>query len=502
MLHSLFRRNLLVMLSVIYPAPVVGMQSEHTSQKEDSPVIQTTKKQTQSLYNYFGLSNVCASQGLNDLKKKWVQEVMKGKEWWYSKEIDCQTDAPAQVVCYSSDGALLAAACTDNALRLYDQRGKKTVTKQYGCTLTGLVASPTQPFMIASLDNQTLERVDYTGKTVKIVKDQSGPRVLAINQQGTHICTWPHKGEAGVIPRMKIWPLEGGIPTHHSDVKSSQVAFCQKGTDFLAVADNKLELHEYEGDRGIITYATDPNVKKITAVAAHPYESVYATGGDNGTVTIWHKDQTLKKQSVLRCHYLNAVSILLFNQRGSRLFVANHSNVFVFDMHTNKEVARLEHLAIVRSIAIKPCKNQLVVACDDHATKVWEKYNEPRFELMLLRLVLKEHLTLCILKRKKPMCPSEKQQATDDAFICWMAKAFNLNLEQLLQVWRENTDANLRKSVIRTYVDRVKSIHTLQEKNAIEDARKKKEEQAAREREWQEKYERSKAQEKPWITWY
>lgn len=462
-----------------------------------------------TIYEYYGLDSRFGDSAIKDVRIALAKKLMNEKQWWYPKQLGCAQDSVAHTVAYSSDGALLATASTDKTLRLWDRRGKNVVTKQYPCAIIDLAAHPSESFLITALDNKTLDKVDFKGESVKIVRCASKPTALAINAKGTHVATVSSDG------LLRVWPLDGGklIQSGHAIGDVSGVEFYPDG-NVLATAHSKwVYVWEY-GDAGIGPLVRASNdhspvqfsgTGTMTTAAFQRQGHLLATACQDGSVSLW--DIAWEKVRDLPCK--NLVKLLGFDRTGTLVAAACHDDrthlnvtkgqsisfgvpdrITLWHTQNGHEVATLLQEDQVQSFAFHPQSNRLAVACENKAVKIWKRHETPTLELILIRLMLKGYLTQCILERKKPERPAER--SNDDVFAAWMARMFNLNLVKFQDIVRHLPDGP-RKSMIKTYIHRAKNISLLQGKIAAQQAEKAKWEQEERRREWQEKMRRSKA---------
>lgn len=470
-------------------ASLQGMDRAPRASK--SQLASVNKAEPITLYNYCGISNRFAGPGNNDLKKEWTHQILKGQEWRYVIKKGSLKDVPAKLVNYNLDGSLLVAVCRDQTLRLFDLRSNKTIAKNYQNIITGLVLSAKELFLVVSLDNETMEKVNYKGETLKIIKDESMPRVIAMHPEGTHLCTKPYFVKTGVIPKLKIWPLQGGIPLHLDIPKRgiNDFAFSAEPGSTTIVG-NGIVLrrpHQSEPNSYTVTTIGTQQIEQ-RSVAVSRKGNQYAGGAYNGTITLSDKDG--KVQHVLACltrdinnkPVTQPVSKLSFTRKGNCLVAASGSNVFLFDIRPElkcwRQIARLPHDDQgLSSVACHPTKNKLVTVCGYNNMQVLERFDNPKFEHILFRLVLKEHFARCLLEYQEPMCPDEREQSTDEAFILWMAHAFNIKTGSLKPI-RHTFPEDMRKSIIRTYVYRAKAILALPRVAASVAAKKREEERA------------------------
>lgn len=430
-----------------------------------------SKKAPTTIYEYFGLSNRFAESGLNDIKKQLTREIMQGQDCWYVKTTLGESTAAPQKIAYSCDGALVAAVCSDKAFRIWDQDGKNKVTHHHQCALTGLVGSPTESLFYLSRDDNVLEKVDGDGNTLKRVFSEVS-KVVAINAEGTEIATVVADAiktyRSAYEP--KIWSCKDLTIKQEVELINNvcAVEFYPRGHKWDFILAKSLEKtaellrarHDAEEMR---------THDSITCMAVDAQGERHLVGYPSGMVSLLDADLRTRWTY---SHGDAPIKAIIFDAKEKHYFAALADRVYITAVQAPTDVnkrwarQRLMQRGVVQALALHNfgTHEQLAVACEDAPAAVWQ-HTALTFEQMLLQLILKEHLTRCIMERALPKCPTPEEQYSDETFITWMAHAFNLNSESILTVWH-TFDMYLRNSIIRTYVHRVQEIIALPQKIA------------------------------------
>jgi WD40 repeat protein/tRNA A-37 threonylcarbamoyl transferase component Bud32 len=283
----------------------------------------------------------------------------------------CSASNSVHRVAFSPDGALLAAAASDGAVRAWraDTLEPVWTHQPSSAPLSALAFSP---------DGRSLAVAERDGAITVAGLDGGEPawRAFALAPPFTTWLGYSPDGRHLVALCGEPWcPVfdaatgaeSGRVAGHAARVIGA--AFAQDGALFTVGADGVLIA--MEPDLRTERFRTDPVGGPMRAVAVAPGGALVATGSDDRRIRLWDS-RTGEPRGIiegLRQHTFD----LAYHPAGNVLFSCGRdTDVQVWDTRTLRELASLEgHASMILALAISPDGRAIATAGADHCVGVW-----------------------------------------------------------------------------------------------------------------------------------
>lgn len=283
----------------------------------------------------------------------------------------CAASNSVHRVAFSPDGALLAAAASDGAVRAWRADTLQPAWMHHS-TVAPLSALAFAP------DGRTLAVAEREGAISVATLDDAVPswRPFAVAPPFTTWLGYSPDGRHLVAlsgePWCAVFDAETGTAAGRLSGHAARVigaAFAQDGALFTVGADGVLIA--WEPDLRTQRFRTGPVGALMRAVSVAPDGAFIATGSDDRCIRLWDA-RTGALQGViegLRQHTFD----LAFHPSGNLLFSCGRDAVVqVWDTRTRRELAALDgHAGMVLGLAVAPDGRTIATAGADHCVGVW-----------------------------------------------------------------------------------------------------------------------------------
>ena len=286
-------------------------------------------------------------------------------------EATVATSSPCNAVAFSSDGALLASAHDDGAVRLWDAATGSAlrVLKGHSSAVTSLAFSPdSRSLASASTDTMVTIWNVASGSPLHVLGSHSAPVTsvafspdglsLASGSWDTTITLW--SVATGAILRT----LEG-----HSDAVTS-LAFSPDGLSLASTSDDKT-VTLWDVPSGSSRRILEGHSRALTSVAFSPDGSSLAIASNDTTITLW----SVASNAVLRvlAGHSSAITSVAWSLDGLSLASASDDKtVHLWNVASGTSIRALEgHSNAVMGVALSPDGLSLASASTDTTVTLW-----------------------------------------------------------------------------------------------------------------------------------
>ncbi len=301
---------------------------------------------------------------------------------------------------FSSDGKLLAVACEDNVVRIYDFDSKKVVTKLEGHR--GAVYSaqffPANDKILTCSRDSMLRIWDLTGQLLnETPAGGHGLQYADISPAGDKIAysSWK-KTESGIVGIVSLWDavkLEKVWETDFDVKPIVKVKFSPDGSQFAIGTWNwKVAVWDTNkpGKPKVFDFDDVTSYSAIDDIAFSPDGKKIAAATRCGTPRVW-EIATGKKLAELHGHDKPVMSVA-FSHDGNLLYTGgSDATIGIWDINTGMRIGRLSgHSDAVNAIEFRPVNkvsgalpskgaNQLATISSDNTIRIWDAATDLEF---------------------------------------------------------------------------------------------------------------------------
>jgi WD40 repeat protein len=245
--------------------------------------------------------------------------------------------------------------------------------------------SPDGDRLVTSSDDNTTRIWDaYSGKELISLEIDSLVNFVAFSPDGNHVATASRDKTA------RIWDAYSGIELarveHDSPVNS--IAFSPDGKRMATASDdNTSRICDAYSGKELIRIELNGSVN---SVAFSPDGNHVATASRDKTARIW--DASSGKE-LARMEHGSSVKSIAFSSDGKRVATASgemydlsqegpDNAARIWDASSGKEIARMEHISPVNSIAFSPDGKIVATASDYKYVFIWDAFSGKELERM------------------------------------------------------------------------------------------------------------------------
>ncbi len=294
---------------------------------------------------------------------------------------------------YSSDGKLLAVACEDSAIRIYDIETRTIIKELRGHNDIVYSAKffPDNQRILSCSRDSTLRIWNLNGDLIAEANaGGQGLQSADINPAGDKIayCSW-QRGEKGVVGIVSLWDANTLEKIWETDFDVKPIViikFSPDGSHFAVGTWNwKVAVWNTAnpGEPKVFNLDDVLSYSAIDDIAFSPDGTKIAAATKNGTPRVWSLE-TGKKLLDLHGHKQPVMSIA-FSIDGSQIYTGgNDASIAIWDAATGIRLARLfGHGDVVNSIEFRPVGSisaasqalgarQLTTISTDKTIRIWD----------------------------------------------------------------------------------------------------------------------------------
>jgi len=294
---------------------------------------------------------------------------------------------------YSSDGKLLAIACEDSTIKIYDV-GTRKITKELkghlGAVYSAKFFPGNQKILSCSRDS-TIRIWDLKGKVLgQAYAGGHGLQYADISPDGNKIayCSWKTT-DTGVIGIVQLWDAGSLNKMWESDFGAKPnviVRFSPDGSQFaVGTWGWKVGIWNTENPGTPIEFDFDdvPNYSAIDDIAFSPDGKKIAAATKNGSPRVWDIES---RKLILELHgHDKAVMSISFSVDGQQIYTGgSDASISIWDINTGIRLARLfGHSSSVNSIDFSPIEKisnaaqtpgarQFTTISSDNTIRIWD----------------------------------------------------------------------------------------------------------------------------------
>lgn len=342
--------------------------------------------------------------------RRWLETTPTVWRGWEFQFLAAQLDKSLEVLDslpavplsqdFSSDGKLLAVACDDNVVRIYDFESRKLVNKiegHRGAVYSAKFFPDNEKILTCSRDS-TLRIWDISGKLLQEAPAGGhGLQYADISPQGDKIAysSW-RRTESGIVGLVSLWnaaKLEKIWETDYDVKPIVKVKFSPDGSQF-AIGTWNWKVAVWDTNKPdkpkVFDYNDVPKYSAIDDIAFSPDGKKIAAATKCGTPRVW-EIATGKKLAELHGHD-KAVMSVAFSSDGNLLYTGGFdATIGVWDLNTGIQIGRLcGHGDAVNSIEFRPVSqissafrspgaNQFTTVSSDNTIRIWDSATDLEF---------------------------------------------------------------------------------------------------------------------------
>ena len=288
-------------------------------------------------------------------------------------EATVATSSPCNAVAFSSDGALLASAHDDGAVRLWDAATGSAlrVLKGHSSAVTSLAFSPdSRSLASASTDTTVILWNVASGSQLHVLGSHSSVVTAAASASATASASASAPAPA---PASASASASASAPASASASGTSAVTSVAFSPDSLSLASSSWDttITLWSVATGAILRTLKGHSDAVTSVAFSPDGLSLASTSDDKTVILWDLPSGSSRR-LLEGHS-RALTSVAFSPDGSSLAIAsNDTTVTLWSVASNTVLRVLAgHSSAVTSVAWSPDGLSLASGSDDKTVHLW-----------------------------------------------------------------------------------------------------------------------------------
>lgn len=284
----------------------------------------------------------------------------------------------ANTVAMSPDGRLIATACSDGAVRLWDCTNGELL-QEFGKSLgmfgvghrgeaNSVVFSPDGKALFSSGEDGQLIRWDLS--------DPNRHRSLKIPiWTATSLLMLPDGltlAIGGGDGQIHLWPLDGKHPTtnliRHQD-RITALTLDSKSQQLISGGDDKT-IRIWSLPNGSLSHTLTAPTAPITALARHPQDERVISGDSQGKLQVWNPQRP--DVGLLMAKFSNSITAAQISPDGHWLAVGGEDGTLsIWDLRRQVRLDGLRHDWAVRSLTFTPDSRMLVSTGADETIRFW-----------------------------------------------------------------------------------------------------------------------------------
>lgn len=251
-------------------------------------------------------------------------------------------------VHYSPSGERLVASdenrvwvWTSKQLADLTDRPQGAPVLQFKSTVRDVIFSPDSTLLGIRTEGNEVGIYNIDNRGLKMLKVGSTIRSIAFSPDGQQLITSDSAG------KVQVWDALKAEATDNSENQYTEVSSLTSNRDLLAIgAKDKITILGSNGD-GVSEEIESLGDNALVLLSDDG--SILISSDSSGRVTIW-KDQDGKFIAGSSFIKEQAVSLSL-NPKGTLLAIATAKNVYLIDLATGEEIARIPHIDIVNGVS-------------------------------------------------------------------------------------------------------------------------------------------------------
>jgi hypothetical protein len=273
-------------------------------------------------------------------------------------------DAAVRAVAFSPDGARLATASRDGAVRIADvATGREIARLTHQAGVFDVAFCPGGSRVAAASADKALLWDLRTDRQLRWFAHDDRVWAVAFNPDGTRLATASHDHSA------RVWDASSGqeLARFAHEAPVAGVAFSPDGARVATASDDTTACvwDAVTGDR----LARVAHEGAVGDVAFSPHGDKLATAGSDGTARIWNPANCVKLTEVRHDGPVHGVA---YSPTGSRLATASHDHTArVWNPIRGIELKRWPHDGRVWAVAFSPDGRRLATASHDRLARIW-----------------------------------------------------------------------------------------------------------------------------------